>query len=189
MNNKNKLPREAIAMRVTKELHNGNVVNLGIGIPTLCPQFIDSKKFIMYHSESGVLNYGEMASEGEEDTNLINAGGQYLSWNNPGISVFDSAESFAMIRGGHIDVAVLGAYQISAQGDLANWKLVGPVWTDNTTVLRDGFLSHEFVTIDFLGTMPTTMSSSDTIISNHNLPPVSSRVCATIRAIGIPSII
>ena len=123
MNNKNKLPREAIAMRVTKELHNGNVVNLGIGIPTLCPQFIDPKKFIMYHSESGVLNYGEMASEGKEDTNLINAGGQYLSWDTPGMSVFDSAESFSMIRGGHIDVAVLGAYQISAQGDLANWKL------------------------------------------------------------------
>ena len=123
MNNKNKLSREAIAMRVSKELHNGNVVNLGIGIPTLCPQFIDPDKFIMYHSESGVLNYGEMASERREDINLINAGGQYLSWDNPGMSVFDSAESFAMIRGGHIDVAVLGAYQISTQGNLANWKL------------------------------------------------------------------
>ena len=82
MNNKNKLSREAIAMRVTKELHNGNVVNLGIGIPTLCPQFINSDKFIMYHSESGVLNYGEMASEKKEHTNLsilIRNGQVYLS--------------------------------------------------------------------------------------------------------------
>ena len=114
--------REIVAMRVARELQDGDVVNLGIGIPTLCSQFIPEGRSVVYHSESGVLGYGPMAEPGEEDIDLINAGGQFLA-PNPGMSFFNSVEGFAMIRGGHIDVAVLGALQVSERGDLANWML------------------------------------------------------------------
>ena len=119
---KPRLDREIIAMRVAEELQDGDVVNLGIGIPTLCSQFVPEGRTVIYHSESGVLGYGPMAAPGEEDIDLINAGGQFLA-TNPGMSFFNSAEAFAMIRGGHIDVAVLGAFQVAENGDLANWML------------------------------------------------------------------
>ena len=119
---KPRLDREIIAMRVARELQDGDVVNLGIGIPTLCSQFVPEGRTVIYHSESGVLGYGPMAAPGEEDIDLINAGGQFLA-PNPGMSFFNSAEAFAMIRGGHIDVAVLGAFQVAENGDLANWML------------------------------------------------------------------
>ena len=117
-----KLPREVIAMRVAQELQDGDVVNLGIGIPSLCSQFVPDGRTVLYHSESGVLNYGPMAKEGEEDQDLINASGQFLA-SVPGMSFFDSSDAFAMIRGGHIDVTVLGALQVSSKGDLANWMI------------------------------------------------------------------
>ncbi len=117
-----RLDREVIAMRVARELQDCDVVNLGIGIPTLCSQFVPEGRQILYHSESGVLNYGPMAEPGEEDVDLTNAGGQFLA-PHPGMSFFNSADAFAMIRGGHIDVAVLGALQVSERGDLANWML------------------------------------------------------------------
>lgn len=117
-----RLGREAIAMRVARELHDGDVVNLGIGIPTLCSQFLPEGRTVSYHSESGVLGYGPMAEPGKEDIDLTNAGGQFLA-PTPGMSFFNSADAFAMIRGGHIDVAVLGAFQVSARGDMANWML------------------------------------------------------------------
>ena len=119
---KERLAREVIAMRIASEFKNGDVVNLGLGIPTLCSQFIPEGCSVLYHSENGVLNYGPMAEEGEEDPDIINAGGQFLSL-NPGMSFFDSVDAFAMIRGGHVDVAVLGAFQVDANGDLANWML------------------------------------------------------------------
>ena len=122
MADKERLHREIVAMRVARELRDGDVVNLGIGIPTLCSQFVPEGRSVTYHSESGVLGYGPMAQPGEEDIDLINAGGQFLA-PNPGMSFFNSAEGFAMIRGGHIDVAVLGAMQVSERGDLANWML------------------------------------------------------------------
>ncbi|MCI0441226.1 MAG: 3-oxoacid CoA-transferase subunit B [Chloroflexi bacterium] len=119
---KERLDREIIAMRVARELQDGDVVNLGIGIPTLCSQFVPEGRSIIYHSESGVLNYGPMADPGEEDVDLTNAGGQFLKW-VLGMAFFNSADAFAMIRGGHIDVTVLGALQVSEKGDLANWML------------------------------------------------------------------
>ena len=109
-------------MRVAKELPNGSYVNLGIGIPTLVSAFLAPGQVVFYHSESGVLNCGPLAEEGEQDVDLINAGGQFLQM-VPGMSFFGSADAFAMIRGGHVNVTVLGAHQVSAKGDLANWML------------------------------------------------------------------
>lgn len=117
-----RLDREVVAMRVAKELPDGAYVNLGIGIPTLVSSFVPEGKVVYYHSESGILNCGPLADEGEEDIDLINAGGQFLR-SVPGMSFFSSAEAFAMIRGGHVDVTVLGSHQVSAKGDLANWML------------------------------------------------------------------
>ena len=122
LTDKERLPREIIAMRVAKELPDGAYVNLGIGIPTLVSSFLPEGRTVFYHSESGILNCGPLAEEGEEDINLINAGGQFLE-SVPGMSFFDSSQAFAMIRGGHVDVTVLGSHQVSAKGDLANWML------------------------------------------------------------------
>ncbi len=119
---KERLPREIVAMRVAKELPDGAYVNLGIGIPTMVSSFVPEGRTVFYHSESGILNCGPIAEEGEEDIDLINAGGQYLQ-SVGGMSFFDSAAAFAMIRGGHVDVTVLGSHQVSATGDLANWML------------------------------------------------------------------
>ena len=109
-------------MRVARELPDGAYVNLGIGIPTLVSNFVADGSTVIYHSESGVLNCGPLAEEGEEDIDLVNAGGQFLQM-VPGMSFFSSADAFAMIRGGHIEVTVLGALQVSEKGDLANWML------------------------------------------------------------------
>ena len=119
---KDRLPRDIVAMRVAKELPDGSYVNLGIGIPTMVSSFVPEGRTVFYHSESGILNCGPLAEEGNEDIDLINAGGQYLQIID-GMSFFDSAEAFAMIRGGHVDVTVLGSHQVSATGDLANWML------------------------------------------------------------------
>ena len=122
LEDKPRLDRELVAMRVAKELPDGGYVNLGIGIPTLVSSFVPEGSAVFYHSESGVLNCGPLAEEGEQDIDLINAGGQFLQ-PVPGMAFFSSVEGFAMIRGGHVDVTVLGAHQVSASGDLANWML------------------------------------------------------------------
>ena len=119
---KQRLEREVVAMRVARELPDGAYVNLGIGIPTLVSGFVAEGSVVFYHSESGVLNCGPLADEGDEDIDLINAGGQFLQL-VPGMAFFSSVDGFAMIRGGHVDVTVLGAHQVSARGDLANWML------------------------------------------------------------------
>ena len=119
---KERLDRDVIALRVAKELPDGAYVNLGIGIPTLVSNYVPEGSTIVYHSEIGVLNCGPLADEGEEDIDLINAGGQFLKM-VPGMAFFSASDSFAMIRGGHIDVTVMGAMQVSEKGDLANWML------------------------------------------------------------------
>ena len=113
------LSRELIALRAARELEPGSVVNLGIGLPTLVAGFVEPSDGILFQAENGILGYSGV-SESDFDSDLINAGGQPVDL-VAGASFFDTADSFAMIRGGHIDTAILGGLQVSAQGDLANW--------------------------------------------------------------------
>lgn len=124
MAEKQRLDRQAMALRVAKEFDDGMVVNLGMGIPTQCVNFIPEGREVLFHTENGALNFGPTTTQEEADIDLVNAGGQYIT-PKPGMSFFSHDESFALIRGGRIDICVLGGFQVSEKGDLANWLLPG----------------------------------------------------------------
>ncbi|MBM1105316.1 CoA transferase subunit B [Aurantibacter crassamenti] len=118
------LDKNGIAKRIAKEVKDGYYVNLGIGIPTLVANFVQDDIDVEFQSENGVLGMGPFPFEGEEDADIINAGKQTIT-TMPGASFFDSATSFGMIRGKHVDLTILGAMEVAENGDIANWKIPG----------------------------------------------------------------
>ena len=118
------LSRQCMCNRLAMEFQDGWVVNLGVGMPTLCSNFDFKDVDIIFHSENGVIGYGPLSPEGEEDLHLVNAGGQYVTM-VPGAAIVHHADSFAIIRGGYVDVTVMGAYEVAQNGDFANWKTAG----------------------------------------------------------------
>ncbi|MBI2913202.1 MAG: 3-oxoacid CoA-transferase subunit B [Chloroflexi bacterium] len=120
-----RLDEQTMAIRAAKEFQDGMVVNLGVGIPTLCSNFVPPEKEIIFHSENGIIGFGPIVTDPDEaDENLINASVQPVR-PRPGMAIVDHAESFVIIRGGHIDLTVLGALEVSERGDLANYTLPG----------------------------------------------------------------
>lgn len=119
---KGRLDRQIMALRVAKEFQDGNIVNLGVGIPMLACNFIPAGREVIFHSENGVLGFGEVTLPGEGDLDLVNAGGQTVQ-RQPGMCFFGHDESFVIVRGGHLDISVMGAYQVSEKGDLANYMI------------------------------------------------------------------
>ncbi|MCU0459468.1 MAG: 3-oxoacid CoA-transferase subunit B [Bacteroidales bacterium] len=114
-----------MAQKAAQDIHDGAYVNLGIGIPELVADYIPEGREVIYHTENGLLGMGKVTEKGSEDYELVNAGKKYVTA-IPGASYFHHADSFAMIRGGHIDICVLGAYQVSEEGDIANWSTGDP---------------------------------------------------------------
>lgn len=117
-----KLTNAQIAWRVAQDIPDGAYVNLGIGFPEMVAKYQPAGREVIYHTENGILNFGRSPAPGEEDWDLINAGKKAVTL-KPGASFFHHADSFAMVRGGHLDIAVLGAFQVSQRGDLANWRI------------------------------------------------------------------
>ncbi|MAR30752.1 MAG: succinyl-CoA--3-ketoacid-CoA transferase [Dehalococcoidia bacterium] len=122
MAEKEKLNRQTMCDRLAMEFQDGWIVNLGVGMPTLCSNYKDESRELIYHSENGVIGYGPIAEEGHEDKHLVNAGGQNVV-GIPGMAIVHHADSFMLIRGGMIDVTVMGAYEVAQNGDFANWRI------------------------------------------------------------------
>ena len=122
MAEKTKLTRQAMCDRLAMEFQDGLIVNLGVGMPTLCSNYVDPSKSLIFHSENGVIGYGPLAKPEEVDRHLVNAGGQNVT-PVPGMAIVHHADSFALIRKGMLDVTVMGAYEVAENGDFANWRI------------------------------------------------------------------
>ena len=131
-----RLDREAIALRVAKEFRDGDVVNLGIGIPTLAANYIPEGRTVWFHTENGAVGFGGSPPEGEEDIHMTNAGGGFVTA-LPGMSIFDTIEAFTIVRGGYLDITVLGAMQVSEKGDLGQLAEARPAHRRHRR--RDGY--------------------------------------------------
>lgn len=169
--------RERIAKRTSKELKHGYYVNLGVGIPTLAPSFLSPETRVWIQSENGILGMGPYPTEVEIDADIINAGKETVTL-NPGASTFDSAESFAMIRGGHIDVSVLGALQVSANGDLANFMIPGKVFKGMGGAMD--LVGNPDQTKIVVATDHVAKDGSPKIVEHCALPLTGARVVSTI---------
>jgi 3-oxoacid CoA-transferase B subunit len=122
MEEKPKLARQAMCDRLAMEFQDGWIVNLGVGMPTLCSNYVDPNKQLIFHSENGVIGYGPLVTPEEADRHLVNAGGQHVRA-TPGMAIVHHADSFALIRKGMVDVTVMGAYEVAENGDFANWRI------------------------------------------------------------------
>ncbi len=122
MAEKPKLSRQQMCDRLAMEFQDEWIVNLGVGMPTLCSNYVDPNKDIIFHSENGVIGFGPLAPEGQEDRHLVNASSQHVTV-RPGMAIVHHADSFALIRSGMVDVTVMGAYEVAENGDFANWRI------------------------------------------------------------------
>lgn len=175
--------REVIAKRAAKELRNGDVVNLGIGLPTLVPNHLPEGVSLTLQSENGLLGMGPTPEAGEEDDNLVNAGGGHITA-HPGASSFHSADSFTIIRGGHVDATILGAMQVDEQGDLANWMIPGKL-TPGMGGAMDLLIGARRVII----AMEHTAKGNPKILKKCNLPlTAKGRVDIIITEMGVMEI-
>src|SRR3989442_10698359 len=122
MREKPRLERQPMCDRLAMEFQDGWIVNLGVGMPTLCSNYVDPHKSLVFHSENGAIGYGPLAPPEKADRHLVNAGGQQVTA-QPGLAIVHHADSFALIRKGMVDVTVMGAYEVAENGDIANWRI------------------------------------------------------------------
>lgn len=170
-----KLEKDTIALRVAREFFDGAVVNLGGGIPTLACNLVPEGMSVTFHSENGMVGYGSIAyDEGEQQVGMMNASGQFVL-PKAGMCFFDHATSFAMIRGGHIDISVLGAFQVSEKGDLANWRL-----PDRKVGAIGGGMDLAFCAKKVIVTMTHTTSDNTPKILKELTYPVTAPNCVNL---------
>lgn len=169
--------RDRIARRAAKELKHGMYVNLGVGMPTLAPSFLPADVKVWIQSENGILGMGPYPTEDEVDPDIVNAGKETVTL-VPGASTFDSAESFGMIRGGHVDVSILGALQVSASGDLANYMIPGKVFKGMGGAMD--LVSNPDQTKIVVTTDHVDKYGKSKIVENCSLPLTGARVVSTI---------
>lgn len=175
--NEAQVRRDRIGRRAAKELKQGYYVNLGVGLPTLAPAFLPEGRKVWIQSENGLLGMGDYPSEDELDPDLINAGKETVTV-VPGASTFDSAESFGMIRGGHVDVSILGALQVSASGDLANYMIPGKVFKGMGGAMD--LISNPDDTKIVVATEHVAKDGSPKIVQQCELPLTGAKVVSTI---------